>query len=117
MQNKVSNIINDWHQDDREMIRELSLLTEKYGNAVYREALLLLVGKDFNNEIARHYWDEALAHREKILISDRIDSSLRPALLDYLHHVVCELSDPRIVEATDLATIKNASVTDGLTGL
>lgn len=117
MQNKVAKVINDCHQDDREMIRGLSLLTEKHGNAVYREALLLLVGKDFNNEIARHYWDEALAHREKILIGDRIDSSLRPALLDYLHHVVCELSDPRIVEATDLAIIKNASVTDGLTGL
>ena len=117
MQKQVAEIINNNHQDDRALIRELQSLHKEFGNAIYREALLNLVGKDFDNEIARHYWDEALAHREKILITDRIDSSLRPALLDYLHYVVGELDDPRIVEARDLADIRKSSALDVLTGL
>ncbi len=117
MQEKVSKILNDCAQNDRTLIKALDGLSQEYGNAIYREALLHLVGKDFDNETARHHWDEALAHRERMLISDRVESTLRPVLLDYLHQEVHELNDPRIVEAKDLAIIKNASVTDGLTGL
>lgn len=117
MQEKVSEIINACTQDDRALIEKLSVLAHEHGNAIYREALLHLVGKDFDNATAKRHWVEALAHREKMLISDRVESTLRPVLLDYLHQEVHELNDPRIVEACDLANIKNASIKDGLTGL
>jgi len=117
MQNKITDIINNCSQNDSKLIFDLSVEAAEVGNAAYREALCQLVGKDFPPEKARHYWDEALTHREKILTNERQGSALRPALLDYLHHVVHELRDPRIVEANDLATIKNASVTDRLTSL
>lgn len=38
-------------------------------------------------------------------------------MLDYLHQVVRELSDPRIIEAKDLDQIRMESIQDGLTGL
>ncbi len=117
MPDNVTKIIERCNQDDRRLILELAQLAEQQGHTVYREALLHLVGKEYDIETARRHWDEALAHRERMLAGDRIDSILRPALLDYLHQVVRELEDPRIVEAYDLANIRNASVTDGLTGL
>lgn len=117
MQEEIARIINTHTQDDRRLIREISILAEEHGNVVYREVLQHLVGKVFDSEMARRYWDDALSHRERILVRERVETSLRPALLDYLHQVVRELDDPRIVEATDLASIRNASIRDGLTGL
>lgn len=117
MQEKITSIINECRQDDSKLIEQLSGLAQGQGNAVYREALIHLVGKDFGDERAKLHWDEVLAHREKILVADKVDSTLRPALLDYFHHVARELEDPRILEANLLANIKNASITDGLTGL
>jgi len=117
MQEKVSKIISNCAHDDRALISEIALLSETCGSAVYREALRDLVGKEFDNQTARRHWEAALAHREKLLVSTRVESTLRPVLLDYLHHVVHELADPRIVEANDLDNIRTASVSDGLTGL
>ncbi|PLX80128.1 MAG: hypothetical protein C0615_01540 [Desulfuromonas sp.] len=117
MQENIATIISQYGQDDRKLITELELLAEKKGAGVFRDALRNLVGKEFPDEIARTYWQEALAHRRTVFVSDRADSTLLPALLDYLHRVVRELKDPRVVEASELNHFKSASISDGLTGL
>ena len=103
--------------DDQKLISGLADLAEQHGNLVYQEAMHHLVGKSFPVETAARYWQEAIDHREQVLVSERQNNGLRPALLDYLHQIVCELDDPRIVEAADLEKIRMASMQDGLTEL
>ncbi|MBE0501776.1 MAG: GGDEF domain-containing protein [Desulfuromonadales bacterium] len=104
-------------KDDCSLISGLTELSSQHGNLVYQEALLHLVGKSFQVDTAARYWQEAIDHRELVLIRERQKNGLRPALLDYLHQVVRELHDPRIVEANHLKKIQMASIQDGLTGL
>ena len=113
----IDNLFESSSNDDQKLIEGLDELAVQHGPLVYQEALRHLVGKTFKTELASRYWQEAIDHREQVLISTRQKNGLRPALLDYLHQVVRELDDPRIVEANDLEQIRNASVQDGLTGL
>ncbi len=113
----IDNLLENCGDDDLCLIEGIADLAAQHGNLVYQEVLRHLVDKSFNIATATRYWQEAIDHREQILISTRQKNGLRPALLDYLHQVVHELEDPRIVEANDLEQIRNASIHDGLTGL
>jgi diguanylate cyclase (GGDEF)-like protein len=117
MRESILALFQATDHDDRALIDGLERLAEEHGDMVYREALRHLVGKSFSVEIAARYWREMIAHRAHVLVRERVENGLRPALLDYLHHVVQEISDPRIVEAHDLETMRKASMNDGLTGL
>jgi len=117
MRESILELFQATDHDDRALIDGLERLAEEHGDIVYREALRHLVGKSFSTEMAARYWREMIAHRAHVLVRERVESGLRPALLDYLHHVVQEISDPRIVEAQDLETMRKASMSDGLTGL
>lgn len=103
--------------DDHLLISGITTLAQKYGHAVYSEALFHLAGKRFSDEFSQRYWQGVLNHRQTLFRSKYTTSTLRPALLDYLSRVVGELSDPRIIDAIHLDNIKKSSVTDGLTGL
>jgi diguanylate cyclase (GGDEF)-like protein len=103
--------------DDANMIAGVEGLAAKYGDLVFKEALLLLVGKNFGSRLSRMYWQGALDHRQKIFRPEFIDGSFRPALMDYLHRIAGELINPRIIETDYLNNITRSSVTDGLTGL
>lgn len=113
----IENLFEINSDDDRKLIDGLDELAAQHGNIVYQEVLRHLVGKSFKAETAARYWQEAIDHREQVLISSRLNNGLRPALLDYLYQVVRELEDPRIVEANALEQLRNASMQDGLTGL
>lgn len=113
----IENLFKECNGDDQKLIDGLDQLADQHGNLVYQETLRHLVGKSFNAETATRYWQEAIAHREQVLVSTRQNNALRPALLDYLHQVVREIDDPRIVEANDLEQIRKSSMQDGLTGL
>ena len=112
----IENIF-EGRSDDQSLIDGLEDLAQQHGNLVYQEVMRHLAGKSFPVDTAARYWQEALDHREKVLVRERQKNGLRPALLDYLHQIVCELEDPRIVEANDLEKIRMASMQDGLTGL
>jgi len=103
--------------NDQVLIDGLAALAIQHGDLVYQEALRHLVGKDFQSNIASRYWQAAVHHREQVIGNGPGKLGLRPALLDYLHQIVCEINDPRIVEASDLEAIRKASMSDGLTGL
>jgi len=103
--------------DDQALIAGLAALAKQHGDAVYQEALRHLVGKNFQSDIAGRYWQAAVDHRQQVLGNGAGGIGLRPALLDYLHQIVREINDPRIVEASDLEAIRKASISDGLTGL
>ena len=113
----IDNLFENCGDDDLCLIEGVADLADQHGNLVYQEVLRHLVDKSFNVETATRYWQEAIEHREQVLISERQKNGLRPALLDYLHQIVHELDDPRIVEADDLKQIRKASMQDGLTGL
>jgi len=103
--------------NDQALIDGLAALAIQHGDIVYQETLRHLVGKNFKGDIANRYWQAAVQHREQVLGSGPGKLGLRPALLDYLHQIVREINDPRIVEASDLEAIRKASMSDGLTGL
>ncbi len=113
----IENLFKQCADNDLWIIDGVADLAADHGDLVYQEVLRHLVGKSFSIETAVRYWQEAISHRELLLVSDRQENGLRPALLDYLHQIVRELNDPRIVEAQDLDQIRMASIQDGLTGL
>ncbi len=113
----IDNLFKECADDDICLIEGVAELAVQHGNLVYQEVLRHLVDKSFKVETATRYWQEAIDHRERVLVSNRQKNGLRPALLDYLHQVVRELDDPRIVEANELKQIRKASMHDGLTGL
>lgn len=113
----IEKLFKDCDDNDLCLIEGVIALAEQHGDLVYQEVLRHLVDKSFSVETAVRYWREAIEHREQVLVRDRLENGLRPALLDYLHQVVRELSDPRIIEAKDLDQIRMASIQDGLTGL
>jgi diguanylate cyclase (GGDEF)-like protein len=112
----IENLFKE-NVDDQSLIEGLADLFTQHGNLVYQEALHLMVGKSFPIDTAARYWQKAIEHRKQVLSRERQNNGLRPALLDYLHQIVCELDDPRIVEAHELNKIRMASLQDGLTGL
>lgn len=102
---------------DADLLAKVDDLAKEYGNAVYKEMLLLMVGKHFGAELARVYWHGAARHCREIFRPEFAARGFRAALMDYLFRVAKELSDPRIIEADYLYNITRSSVTDGLTGL
>lgn len=112
LEQQVQQLFLDAVEEDH-LIAAIDALAERNGNEVYSQVLRHLTCKQFEPAQACRYWQAALEHRTRPEENHR----LRPALLDYLHQVVGELRDPRIVEADLLASIRQASVTDGLTGL
>ena len=102
---------------DHHLLATVESLALEHGKCVYKEMLRLMVGKHFGAELSAQYWREAISHCEKIYRPEFAVRGFRPALMDYLRHVVGELSDPRVIEAEYLHNISRSSVTDGLTGL
>lgn len=103
--------------DDQSLIDGVGQLALRHGDPVYKEVLRLLCGKSFGSELARDYWHAVLEHRARLFRPGLAARGLRPALLDYLHREVRELSDPRLLDADYLENITRSSLTDGLTGL
>lgn len=103
--------------EDFHLLATVESLAQEHGQGVYKEMLLLMVGKHFGAEISVRYWQEAINHCQEIYRPEFAARGFRPALMDYLRHAVGELSDPRIIEAEYLHNISRSSVTDGLTGL
>lgn len=103
--------------EDLHLLTTVEALAQEHGQRVYKEMLLLMVGKHFGAEISARYWQQAINHCREIYRPEFVVRGFRPALMDYLRHVAGELSDPRIIEAEFLHNIARSSVTDGLTGL
>ena len=91
----------------------LNDLASRYGDEVYREALWQLMGKTFDSRTARITWDAAINRRHQLCP----ELGLRPALLHYLHYETGAIRDPRVLEGSLLHDLRQASVSDGLTGL
>ncbi|OHB25526.1 MAG: hypothetical protein A2X84_10210 [Desulfuromonadaceae bacterium GWC2_58_13] len=117
MEVQIRELFRQWGDDDERLSVGIEELALKQGSAVYQETLRQLTSKTYDQETARRHWQLALQHRDRLFPGGRPFNGLRPALLDYLHSVAREMRDPRIVEAGQLENIRQASITDGLTGL
>ncbi len=117
MVEQVQGLLAQGRPDDRQLVDGLEQLASKLGDETYRETLKALAGKDFPTEQAKRHWQAALQHQGQFFSALPPGQGLRPALLHYLHQVVGEIRDPRIIEADQLKGLEKASLTDGLTGL
>ncbi|MDO3378915.1 diguanylate cyclase [Geoalkalibacter halelectricus] len=116
MENELLQLFRTHGHDDDELVAGIARLAERSGPEVYRKTLQILAGKDFTPEQAERHWEGILAHRGRLFPAQE-GGRLRAALVDYLHREVGELRDPRILEATQLDEVRQASITDGLTAL
>lgn len=107
----------DARVEDLHLLTTVETLAREYGKHVYKEILLLMVGKNFGTELSERYWRQAISHCQEIFRPEFAARGFRSALFDYLYHQAGELNDPRIIEAEYLNNIARSSVTDGLTGL
>lgn len=103
--------------EDLSLLSTVESLAQEHGKGVYKEMLLLMVGKHFGEELSESYWQQAIRHCREIFRPEFSGRGFRSALMNYLRYEVGELSDPRIIEAEYLHNISRSSVTDGLTGL
>jgi diguanylate cyclase (GGDEF)-like protein len=103
--------------EDSHLMARVDELAREHGNPVYKEMLLMMTGKHFGADLSRQYWEGAISHCHDIFKPEFAKRGFRPALLDYLRHIVWEFADPRIIEGEYLYNITRSSVTDGLTGL
>ncbi|KIH78025.1 diguanylate cyclase (GGDEF) domain-containing protein [Geoalkalibacter ferrihydriticus] len=116
MEQELLQLFRNQGHDDEELIKGIAHLASRHGAQTYRRALEILAGKDFPPEQAQAHWEGILAHRRHLFPS-LVSGRLRTALIDYLQTEVGELRDPRILEATQLDEVRQASITDGLTSL
>jgi len=117
MEGLIRKLLRESGNDDLRLAAGIERLAGRYGDEIYQEALRQLTSKTFPPKAARKHWLLALLHRDRIFPENSRSGRLRAALLDYLHAVTHEIRDPRIVEGRHLETIRQASITDGLTGL
>lgn len=117
METLIQQILSEDGRDEGRLVERINDLATAHGTRAYRETLRQLVGKDFPDETARQYWQDALALQRDDCRSDCRLRGVRSNLMNYLFQVVGAFRDPRIIEADDLAGYRHASVTDGLTGL
>ncbi len=117
MEEKAKYLLLNWGHNDELLTEKVGQCASQFGDEIYREVLRCLVGQDFDVKQAQTYWKQALDHRFKVFTGANFNNLLRPALLHFMHEVVGEIGDPRILEAEQLEAIKKASLTDGLTGL
>ncbi len=103
--------------EDSYLLARVDELAGVHGNPVYKEMLLVMTGKHFGADLSKKYWEEAVSHCHSIFKPEFAKRGFRPALMDYLRHIVWEFADPRIIEGDYLYNITRSSVTDGLTGL
>lgn len=113
MEEEVLKILKECGPDDGRLAADIERLAGRWGDGVFQAALRHLAGKEFDSSAARRHWQEALRH----LRHSPARIGLRSALLDYLHRIAGEMHDPRILEAGQLEALRQASITDGLTGL
>ncbi len=116
MEEQVRSLLRQWEHDDEKFAQGVENCARAFGDRVYPEVLQCLTGKEFDLSQARAHWERALAHRAEFFPAQP-NGMIRPALLHYLHHLAGALQDPRILEAEQLQAIRQASFTDGLTGL
>lgn len=102
--------------DDHLLEKDLVTLATRFGESTYAELLKQLTGKDIGSK-ARHYWQEAVALRNRLEQGAPHRLSIRASLFDLLASRHNELTNPVIIEADYLQNIRHSSVTDGLTGL
>lgn len=117
MEGLIRKLLRESGNDDLRLAAGIERLAGRYGDEIYQEALRQLTSKSFPPKAARKHWLLALLHRDRIFPENSRSGRLRAALLDYLHAVTHEIRDPRIVEGRHLETMRQASITDGLTGL
>ncbi|MDY0267608.1 diguanylate cyclase [Trichloromonas sp.] len=117
MEGLIRKLLQESGNDDIRLVAGIERLATCHGDEVYQEALRQLTSKNFPHKAAREHWRHALLHRDRLFPANNRSGRLRAALLDYLHAVTNEIDDPRIVEGRHLETIRQASITDGLTGL
>ncbi len=117
MEVQICELFRQWGDDDAKLSVNIEKMAQEMGPVVYQEMLRQLTSKSYDQETACRLWQQAMQHRDRLFPGEQQGSRLRPALLDYLHSVVREMRDPRIVEAGHLENIRQASITDGLTGL
>ena len=96
---------------------DLAELCNLYGNVVYKEIFKQLTGKILGTGKSKRYWQETLAHRNRIEQGAPYRLSIRAALLDLLANRFNEFSNPVFIEADYLKNIRLSAITDGLTGL
>ena len=104
-------------RSDHLLEQDLVALSGQFGEAVYNELLLQLTGKNIGISKSRRYWQETLAHRDRIEQGTAHRLSMRAALLDLLTNRFNEFNNPVFIEADYLENIRLSSITDGLTGL
>ncbi len=117
MENQIRELFQQWGDDDEKLLVNIDKLTKANGPAAYQEILRQLTSKSYDPKTACEHWQKAMQHRDRLFPGEHTGKRMRPALLDYLHTVAHEMRDPRIVEAGHLENIRQASITDGLTGL
>ncbi len=117
MTNQIEALIRECGHDDALIAAGIENLAQVHGATGYQQALKLLCGKHYEPATARNHWEKAMAHRNRLFAGEQPFMGFRAALLDYLFNIAGELRDPRIVEADQLEHIRQASITDGLTGL
>lgn len=102
--------------EDHFLEHDLTKLADRFGEATYEELLKQLTGKNIGSR-SRHYWQEAVAHRNSLEQGAPHRLSIRASLFDLLYSRCDEFKNPVFIEAESLENIRLTSVTDGLTGL
>lgn len=106
------------HQkNDESFIKEISLLAEQKGDAVYQASMQVLTSLDLSEETAKLYWQEALEHRDQLSQTTGRKIELITAVSDYLSHVIDRSYTPRLIDSALYTNVLHDSVIDKLTAL
>jgi diguanylate cyclase (GGDEF)-like protein len=103
--------------NDEVLDRELGMLTEEYGGAVYSELIYLMSHLRFEPDEAKEHWTSIVELRRSM--QRRLDSpiDLRVALVSYFLEIHRKLENPTVIEMTLFEQAREMAYRDELTGL
>ena len=114
--NLVLKCLDDYEDDDR-LIKELNQIIEKEGKNACSVIFHVLTNLEIENEKAKEFWAEVIAHYERLVSILGRKVSLRTALCDYFCSIHKSLKNPKVVEIQLFEKTVKASRFDNLTGL
>lgn len=90
---------------------------KKLGKDFYAKVIWTVTQKAYNPLEAKRLWERIVKHRQDLNSKLGRDVGISVATLDYMSNILNDLSEPKVLETSDVDRMAETALTDELTGL
>lgn len=97
--------------------KQIKQVKKKLGKDFYPKVIWTVTQKTYNPLEAKRLWERIVKHKEELNSKLGRDVGISMATLDYMSNILNDLSEPKVLETSDVERMAETALTDELTGL